>query len=66
MRMSNWADAISRRVDGLERTCSECGLPHMVTRDEALQPAVFHRWCLDAIRERNMARRQQMSGDAVA
>jgi hypothetical protein len=40
-------------------------LPHMVTREEALQPAVYHSWCLEAIRERHLARRQQMSGDAA-
>jgi hypothetical protein len=62
---SNWADAVSRRVDGLERTCAECGLPHMVTRDEAGQVDVFHAHCIEAIRERHLARRQQMSGDAA-
>ena len=38
-------DYDGRRVDGTERTCSECGEPHMVTRDEAGQPDVFHSWC---------------------
>lgn len=53
------------RHDGLERTCSECGLPHMVTREEATQPNVWHPACLEAIRARHLARRQQMHGDAA-
>jgi hypothetical protein len=60
-----WDDYYFKSSDGLERTCEECGLPHMVTREEALQPAVFHSWCLDKILERNRMRRRQMSGDAA-
>ena len=60
-----WDDYYFKSSDGLERTCSECGLPHMVTREEALQPAVFHSHCIEAIRARHQARRQQMSGDAA-
>jgi hypothetical protein len=60
-----WDAIDGQRHDGLQRTCRECGEPHMVTREEALQPHVFHSWCLEAIRERHLARRQQMSGDAA-
>lgn len=41
------------RVDGIERTCQECGEPLMVSRDEAYQIHVFHPDCLDAVRDRN-------------
>jgi hypothetical protein len=60
-----WDDYYEKSSDGLERTCTECGEPHMVTREEALQIHVFHEKCLEAIRERHLARRQQMSGDAA-
>jgi hypothetical protein len=65
MKPNYWDNSERWRVDGTERTCSECGLPHMVTRDEAGQIDVFHAHCLDRILERNLARRQQMSGDAA-
>ena len=51
--------------DGAERTCHECGEPHMCSRAEVFQVHVFHPKCLDAIRARHQARRQQMSGDAA-
>jgi hypothetical protein len=63
--MDYWDEVEGRRVDGVERTCTECGEPHMCSRDEAQQIYVFHSWCLEAIRERHLARRQQMSGDAI-
>jgi hypothetical protein len=65
MKPNYWDRYDGQRVDGNERSCAECGLPHMVTRDEAGQVDVFHSWCLEAIRERHLARRQQMSGDAA-
>jgi hypothetical protein len=65
MKPNYWDNHERWRVDGNERTCAECGEPHMVTREEALQPSVYHSWCLEAIRERHLARRQQMSGDAA-
>jgi hypothetical protein len=65
MKPNYWDNSERWRVDGTERTCSECGEPHMVTREEAGMVDVFHSWCLDRILERNRMRRQQMSGDAA-
>lgn len=43
----DYADAVEGRTrSGIERTCTSCGRPVMVSRDEVYQLQVFCDWCI--------------------